>query len=110
MHPEDVGKTTGAWLTATESKVPVTVEYRLQRPWRSIDRATGHEVTGETWLLASAVPDLDTDGKVVAAQGWLTDISHRKFSENLLAQRLEDALEHRRQSENFIDMTSHEVC
>jgi hypothetical protein len=37
-------------------------------------------------------------------QGWLVDISPRKRLETLMAQRLEDALETRRASENFIDM------
>ena len=109
VHPDDVHIVSAAWVTVKDEKQPMTAEYRLKRPWRSVDKATGHEVTGETWLLASAAPDLDSDGNVLAVQGWLTDISHRKFSENLLAQRLADALETKRQSENFIDMTSHEV-
>ncbi|KAG9594110.1 histidine kinase, partial [Aureobasidium melanogenum] len=37
------------------------------------------------------------------------DISPRKRLESLMAQRLEDALETRRASENFIDMVSHEM-
>ncbi|KAK5131605.1 hypothetical protein LTR08_000792 [Meristemomyces frigidus] len=109
IHPDDSEKFRKAWVRATECKMPVTVEYRLKRPWRSVDRVSGHEIQGETWLSANAVPCLDADGNVLTVQGWLTDISHRKFSENLLAQRLEDALENKRQSENFIDMTSHEM-
>ena len=45
----------------------------------------------------------------MTVQGWLTDISLRKYAEGLLAQKLEDALENKRQSEAFIDMTSHEM-
>ena len=41
--------------------------------------------------------------------GWLTDISSRKLTESLVAQRLQDALETKRSSENFIDMVSHEM-
>lgn len=84
--------------------MPTTIEYRLKKPWQSTDRS-GQKMTGETWLLATAFPEIGADGRVSAVQGWLTDISHRKFSEQLLAQRLEDALESKRQTENFIDMT-----
>ncbi|KAK5121772.1 hypothetical protein LTR85_004647 [Meristemomyces frigidus] len=109
IHPDDMDRFTGAWAAIMEQKGPGTVEYRLQRPWKSVDRATGQQITGETWLLASAFPDVDANGNVSTVQGWLTDISYRKFSERLSAQRLEDALEHKRQTENFIDMTSHEM-
>ncbi|KAK4543586.1 hypothetical protein LTR36_005481 [Oleoguttula mirabilis] len=109
VHPDDMHLFLGAWKSLVEQKGPVTCEYRLKRPWRSTDPSTGHEITGETWLLASAVPELDDAGEVSTVQGWLTDISHRKFSEKLLAQRLDDALEHKRQTENFIDMVSHEM-
>ena len=82
---------------------------RLKKPWTSIDKASGQEINGETWLLANAFPDVGSDGKVSTVQGWLMDISHRKFSEALLAHKLENAREEKRQSENFIDMTSHEM-
>ncbi|CAK3992061.1 Transcription factor SKN7 [Lecanosticta acicola] len=109
IHEDDLERFVATWKRVTEEKVPVTIEYRLKKPWRSIDRALGHEIEGETWLLATAFPEVEPDGKVTTVQGWLTDISHRKFSENLVAQRLEDALENKRQTENFIDMTSHEM-
>ncbi|KAK5083305.1 hypothetical protein LTR16_008283, partial [Cryomyces antarcticus] len=66
-------------------------------------------MSGPTWILSTAFPEIDEDGSVVAIMGWLTDISSQKWSERLQAQRLEDALETKRQSENFIDMTSHEM-
>lgn len=41
--------------------------------------------------------------------GCNTDISHLKYTEGLKEQRLHDVLEAKRQSENFIDITSHEL-
>ena len=107
VHPDDEQRFVEAWHRVVEQKAPVTIEHRLRKPWVSIDKASGQEISGETWLLANAFPDVDTDGVVSSIQGWLTDISHRKFTEKLLARKLEDALENKRQSENFIDMTSH---
>ncbi|KAI7082112.1 histidine kinase [Hortaea werneckii] len=109
VHPDDLDRFLEAWTQVVDQKTPITVEYRLKRPWISLDRISGHEISGEYWLLANAFPEISSEGKVVTVQGWLTDISHRKFTENLLSQRLEDALENKRQTENFIDMTSHEM-
>ncbi|KAK0935024.1 hypothetical protein LTR29_013438 [Friedmanniomyces endolithicus] len=109
VHAEDLDRFLHMWNTIMGKKVPVTFEYRLKKPWKSIDDATGQELEGETWLLANAFPDIGTDGEILAVMGWLTDVSHRRMAEKLLAQRLNDALENKRQSENFIDMTSHEM-
>lgn len=109
IHRDDSDKFHAAWHRSVEQKVPLTIEHRLKRPFVSVDKASGEEISGETWLLANAFPDFDSDGKVTSIQGWLTDISHRKLTQALIARKLEDALENKRQSENFIDMTSHEM-
>lgn len=109
IHPDDWNRFIEAWRAVVEQKAPLTIEYRLKKPWVSFDKASGQEIGGDKWLLANAFPDVDSDGKISSIQGWLTDISHRKFSEALLSQKLEDALENKRQTENFIDMTSHEM-
>lgn len=109
IHPDDAQRFHDAWRRVLEQKAPLTIEYRLKKPWISWDKASGQEISGDRWLLANAFPDVDSDGKISSIQGWLTDISHRKFTEALLSQKLEDALENKRQTENFIDMTSHEM-
>ncbi|EME41035.1 hypothetical protein DOTSEDRAFT_74542 [Dothistroma septosporum NZE10] len=109
IHEDDLERLLESWSEIKEKKTPIAIEYRLKKPWTSIDKLTGQELSGETWLMATGFPEIDADGSVATVQGWLTDISHRKFSENLLAQRLEDALENKRSTENFIDMTSHEM-
>lgn len=109
LHEDDVERFREAYRQLMEQKVPVTVEYRLKKPWTSIDKATGQEITGERWLTANAFPDLDYDGNLQSLQGWVTDISYRVFTEKLVSRKLEEALESKRLTENFIDMTSHEM-
>lgn len=109
VHEDDLDSFVNSWTHITDHKMPSTIAFRLQKPWKSQDKSTGQEISGETWLLATAFPEIEADGSVTTVQGWLTDISHTKFTESLLAQRLEDALENKRQTENFIDMTSHEM-
>jgi len=54
-------------------------------------------------------PEMDDEGNVIRVFGAFVDISDRKRAEREQHQRLEEAVELRRQQENFIDMTSHEV-
>ncbi|KAK4494259.1 hypothetical protein PRZ48_014557 [Zasmidium cellare] len=108
VHEEDLDRFIETWDVLKEQKVPITIEYRSKKPWKSTDKS-GQEMSGESWLLATAFPEIEADGSVSTIQGWLTDISHRKFSEQLLEQRLEDVLEDKQRTERFIDMTSHEL-
>lgn len=109
IHDEDIDRFIDAWDQVTKAKLPVSIEYRLKKTWTSVDKSTGQELSGEHWLQSTAFPEIDPDGTVSTVQGWVLDVSHRKFSERIQAQRLEDALENKRQTENFIDMTSHEM-
>lgn len=109
IHQDDLPRFHDAWQRVLDQRTPMTFEHRLKNKWTSVDKATGQEISGETWLLANAFPDVDSEGRISAVQGWLTNISHRKFAEALVSQKLEDALENKRQSENFIDMTTHEM-
>jgi signal transduction histidine kinase len=109
IHPDDVCLFWAAWEKVVIQKHPSVCEYRILKEWRSVDKATGEEASGETWLMATSFPEIEPDGRVSVIMGWITDISKQKAAENLLSQRLEDALETKRQSENFIDMTSHEI-
>ena len=57
----------------------------------------------------AVAPELDHEGNVIRVFGAISDISDRKRAESEQRQRLEEAVEHKRQQENFIDMVSHEV-
>lgn len=67
----------------------------------------GHPI--QTWVLMSAYPEKDETGAVKAIFGCITDISEQKWAENFQKQRRDEAMELKRQQENFIDMTSHEM-
>jgi signal transduction histidine kinase len=110
VHPDDLQGISDAWKSLlTKENASVTVEYRVKRPWRSVDEASGSELTGETWLCNNAVAELDENGDVVCVHAWLHDTSFRHYTETLLSNRLQEALETKRASENFIDMVSHEL-
>ncbi|GAB7350317.1 hypothetical protein MBLNU459_g0949t1 [Dothideomycetes sp. NU459] len=79
-----------------------TWEFRTKDQYNPV----GH---GERWLEAMAIPELDRDGHVESIHGWITDISHRKLTESLMAQRLKDALDLEKASERFVDTLSHEL-
>lgn len=106
---EDRERVSEAWRALVEDGIPLNLEYRIKKPWKAYDTATGTEMSGPTWLQGTAVAEMDEDGNPVAVQGFVTEISMKKFSERLLAERLDEALETKRQADRFIDMTSHEM-
>ncbi|KAK4987547.1 hypothetical protein LTR66_007570 [Elasticomyces elasticus] len=83
----------------------VDFQFRLTRTWRH--PSDGME--SQAWVLASVYPTLDDHGLVCAVQGTQIDISELKWAEKVQRLRVEEALEAKRQQENFIDMTSHEM-
>ena len=57
----------------------------------------------------AVAPEMDDEGNLIRVFGAIVDISDRKRAEAEQRKRLEESVELRRQQENFIDMTSHEV-
>lgn len=91
------------WKKLTEEKVAVTHEFRF-----NYTRQSSGQVM-DTWVLMSAYPEKDGAGDVKSIFGCLTDISPQKWAEYSQKQRHEEAVELKRQQENFIDITSHEM-
>lgn len=75
-------------------------EFRLKTTWRGPDG-----VSTPTWLLATATSQLDGNGLLTSIFGTMTDISQLKWAEAVQKDRFEQALESKRQQENFIDMS-----
>lgn len=92
-----------AWRKLITDMVSIVLEFRFKTT-REVD---GHPI--ETWALMSAYPEKDSDGATKAIFGCITDISQQKWAEAFQRERREEALELKRQQENFIDMTSHEM-
>jgi len=63
----------------------------------------------EYWVLAASQPELSPDGTLISIMGSLTDISHLKWAQGLQERRLREAEEAKRQQNEFIDITSHEM-
>lgn len=101
--PEDRHITEVAWNKLVNEKTSIVQEFRF----KAKRELAGHSI--ETWALMSAYPEKDEAGTVRAIFGCLTDISQQKWAEAFQKQRREEALELKRQQENFIDMTSHEM-
>ena len=104
VHPDDLPLATGAWSACVREKVPMSIQFRFRHPWRD---KSGN--TGETWVLGSAFPETGHDGQLKSIFGSITDISTQKFAEGIQKRRMEEAMELKRQQENFIDITSHEM-
>ncbi len=62
-----------------------------------------------TWLISSFFPEIDESGSVKSIMSCLSDILLFKWAESIQRQRTIEALESKRQQENFIDTTSHEM-
>ncbi|KAH7319348.1 hypothetical protein BKA65DRAFT_529403 [Rhexocercosporidium sp. MPI-PUGE-AT-0058] len=92
------------WDKLVYKKTAVTHEFRFKTPWQ--DRNGNRS---DTWVLMSAYPERDHDGELKSVFGSITNISQQKWAEDFQKRRMEEAIEMKRQQENFIDMTSHEM-
>lgn len=109
IHPDDLELVQRKWKLVTRDKTPVVFSFRVKKPFKFVNEDDGTEVVGETWLESTIFPETAEDGSCTSVFGSLTEISHQKWAENLQKRRLNEAIEAKRASENFIDMTSHEM-
>ncbi|KAK0718879.1 hypothetical protein B0T21DRAFT_414902 [Apiosordaria backusii] len=84
------------------------VEVRLNSTWTAEDGA-GHKVIVPRWVQATLMPVRNTEGSIQSFTGCLSDVSLQKWQLDREKERKEEAIESKRQQENFIDMTSHEM-
>ncbi|RDL33133.1 uncharacterized protein BP5553_08572 [Venustampulla echinocandica] len=104
VKDEDRENLQKVWKTLIEGTTAITHEFRFKAPWH--DR-NGN--VGETWVLLNAYPEKDDEGQLKSVFGSITNISSQKSVEDFQKRRMEEAIELKRQQENFIDMTSHEM-
>ncbi|KAL3427293.1 hsp90-like protein [Phlyctema vagabunda] len=95
------------WEEMTRSHITMTVEVRMRTPLVLDLGGALQEV--QRWILVSAVPEISAAGLLLNVMGCITDISRIKWAEDVQNRRLIEADENRRQQNNFIDMTSHEM-
>ncbi|KAG7141212.1 Hybrid signal transduction histidine kinase K like protein [Verticillium longisporum] len=103
IRDEDRAGVEMVWQALLTDKVAITHEFRFK-----CSRQNGDN-TIDTWVLMSAFPERDEEGNLKSIFGCITDISSQKWAEAFQMQRREEAVELKRQQENFIDITSHEM-
>lgn len=107
-HIEDSSKEVAQsmWDEMMTTLKPSTREIQLNNPQQP--RYLNGELI-EYWVLASSAPEIGPGGDVISIMGSITDISHMKWAQGLQDRRLREAEETKRQQNEFIDITSHEM-
>lgn len=106
VHPDCIDEIKQVWEAVL--KRPCTSEIQFKQPWTP-NKSDSGEALDRTWALATAYPDISEDGQVRGIIGCVMNTSPAKWAEQLQAKKLSEALELKRQQENFLDITSHEM-
>lgn len=104
IKDEDKQTVSEVWHDLMVRKKPTSSTFRFNTPWQDPDGTVG-----ECWVLFSAYPEKHETGELKCVFGSFTDISKQKWAEGFQKRKMEEAVELKRQQENFIDMTSHEM-
>ncbi|KAK4626329.1 Hybrid signal transduction histidine kinase K [Fulvia fulva] len=104
VKPEDLDLVRRSWTDLVVNAKAISIEFRFKAKWRDSDGNSS-----DTWVLFSGYPEKYDDGKLKSMFGSITDISQQKHAEGLQFRKMEEAVEMKRQQENFIDITSHEM-
>ncbi|KAG9697124.1 histidine kinase, partial [Aureobasidium melanogenum] len=100
VYDEDLPLVENMWLSTINGTAPVQAQLRLKAP---------DFPNNVRWVESMSFAERDKTGKIMAVQGWLLDVSPRKMNEQLISEKLQDALENKRATETFLDMLSHEM-
>lgn len=95
------------WHTMVTDLRPRSEELQFKNPKVQPLDLTGEPI--EYWVLASSQPEVGDDGKLRSIMGSIADVSHTKWAQGLQDRRLREAEETKRQQNEFIDITSHEM-
>ncbi|RDW87629.1 hypothetical protein BP5796_03323 [Coleophoma crateriformis] len=104
IRDEDKEQVRILWQMLITEKKAINHEFRFKTFWS--DRNGNRS---DTWVLMSAYPEKYPNGDLKSVFGSITNISQQKWAEDLKKRRMEEAIEMKRQQENFIDITSHEM-
>lgn len=101
---EDQPMVRAVWRDLVENTKSINVEFRFKASWED---KNGNK--GDTWVLFSAFPEVYEAGILKSVFGSITNISQQKWAEGFQKRKMMEAVELKRQQENFIDITSHEM-
>jgi signal transduction histidine kinase/CheY-like chemotaxis protein len=105
IHEEDLPMMISFFDELMAGRNPGAIESRLKKRWYI---ACPPQTSPPAWILATGYAELN-NGSLKNIVCWVTDISAQKAAAKGLQERMEEALELKRQQENFIDMISHEI-
>lgn len=105
---EDIDRLHDVVSKVSREGTPQTVEVRFKTPWMFVD-SQGMDIVAPRWAHGSFMPVKNLEGTMISICGCVSDISLQKWQLEQERVRKEEALESKRQQENFIDMTSHEM-
>lgn len=108
VNDQDLEVVSSALTRLATNGVYQSVEVRLKKPWTSDDGA-GNRIDAPRWIDVTMLPVKDAEGNVFSITGCVCDVSLRKWQLERERQVKEEAIESRRQQENFVDVTSHEI-
>jgi PAS domain S-box-containing protein len=109
VHPDNIADIQKYWDKVINLEGQQTFEVQYKKPWKPANLSENSISLDRTWVVASAYPETSDDGELTGVTGCITDISSWKWVDQLQSQRLSEALELKRQQENFLDITSHEM-
>ncbi|KAF5967654.1 sensory transduction histidine kinase [Fusarium coicis] len=95
------------WHRLTQDMLPWSGEVKLRESFEN--PVNVHREPIDFWVLVTAHPEITPSGTLRSIMGSITDISHLKWAQGLQNRRLQEAEETRRQQNEFIDITSHEM-
>ncbi|ORY61513.1 aerobic respiration control sensor protein arcB [Pseudomassariella vexata] len=96
-----------AWRQMVEGRKSWSGEVQLKK--FNVHPVDLNDEAIEYWVLVTAQPEIASDGSVRSVMGSLIDVSHVRWARGLQDRRLQEAEETRRQQNEFIDITSHEM-
>jgi PAS domain-containing protein len=102
IYEEDLELVRSHWTGVFSTQEPTSIQFRLRKRWVNENGVT----MGPVWVTTSALPEHKEDGSVKDIIGTMLDISALKFAEMVQQMKVQEATEAKRQSLNFIDMTS----
>ncbi|KAI2470154.1 hypothetical protein F4781DRAFT_442159 [Annulohypoxylon bovei var. microspora] len=105
---EDIPVLKSTLATLVREGKSQTAELRLKTQWSETD-TDGDQIVAPRWVLATFMPVSNSEGAIQTFTGCLSDVSLQKWQFEKERQRKDEAIESKRQQENFIDMTSHEM-
>ncbi|KAI6780619.1 Hybrid signal transduction histidine kinase K-like protein [Emericellopsis cladophorae] len=85
-----------------------SADIRLKTTWTAEDNS-GNAIAAARSVSASFMPVTSSEGVIQSFTGCISDVSMQKWQLEQEKKRKEEAIESKRQQENFIDMTSHEM-